>query len=57
MLEWIGTELSGTYGLVYWSDDEDPAVADNFQVISMARGKLRHHADPFLSPINPVIED
>jgi immunity protein 7 of polymorphic toxin system len=56
-LDWIGRELPGSYGVVYWSDDEDPAMRNQFGVIVMTRGKVHHRSDPFLSPQNPVIED
>jgi immunity protein 7 of polymorphic toxin system len=57
VLNWICKELPGSYGLVYWHDDEDPAIGDAFRVIVMARGQLRDHVDQFLSPRNPVVED
>jgi hypothetical protein len=54
LLDLIGRELPGSYGLVYERADEIP---DGFRVRVMARGEITERADPFLSPINPVIED
>ncbi|PNY81769.1 Imm7 family immunity protein [Deinococcus koreensis] len=59
LLEWICREAPGSFGLLYWRDDEGdpPAEANNFQVIVMARGELTTRFDPFLSPTIPTIED
>jgi hypothetical protein len=48
----------GSYGLLYIHDDEDSSGQDNeFQVIVMRRGATATHADGFLSPCIPIIED
>src|SRR5436190_23184370 len=39
VLDWIVAELPGSYGLVYWNDDEANGSSDSFQVIVVARGK------------------
>jgi hypothetical protein len=57
LLHTIAEVLPGSHGLVYWCDDEDMRVANNYQVIVLARGKIHNEADPFLSPMNPKIED
>jgi hypothetical protein len=49
--------LPGSHGLVYWSDDEDPVIADCYKVIVIARGAFYERFDPFLSPKRPTIED
>lgn len=51
--------LPGSWGLVYERADEmqSPAGPNAFQVRVIARGQMSVHNDPFLSPINPVIED
>jgi hypothetical protein len=55
----IGRRLPGSFGLIYERDDEmpDPPGTNAFRVRVMARGKLTERQDPFLSPVNPVIED
>jgi hypothetical protein len=59
VLRHIATELPGSYGLVYWCDDEEPGRDrfDGYRVIVVARGQLHDRFDPFLSPIAPHIED
>ncbi|HXA18391.1 MAG TPA: Imm7 family immunity protein [Thermoanaerobaculia bacterium] len=59
VLAWIADELPGSYGLVYWYDDEVPGRSfyDGYNVIVIARGSLMHRHDPFLSPVAPVVED
>ena len=59
VLEWIAEALPGSYGLVYWSDDEIPgrSIFDGYRVIILARGRLEERCDPFLSPIAPIVED
>jgi hypothetical protein len=59
VLRHIAAELPGSYGLVYWYDDEDPGRDrfDGYRVIVVARGQLQDRYDPFLSPIVPHIED
>jgi hypothetical protein len=59
LLALIGAELTGSWGLIYDRDDEmpDPPGVNAFRARVMARGQLVEQPDPFLSPINPVIED
>jgi hypothetical protein len=59
VLTWIARELPGSYGLVYWYDDETPGRSnyDGYNVVVVARGQLMNRYDPFLSPIAPVVED
>jgi hypothetical protein len=59
VLRHITKKLPGSYGLVYWLDDENPGNAcfDGYRVIVIARGQLLERFDPFLSPTNPTIED
>jgi len=48
----------GSYGVLYVHDDEVAGRSVNaFRVFVAARGQLVEHADPFLSPVDPVIED
>jgi len=58
LFEHIGKIAKGSYGLIYLYDDEDGNGQNNhFQVFSLARGVVKKHVDPFLSPIIPTIED
>jgi hypothetical protein len=59
VLKWIIKEFPGSYGLVYWYDDERPGRAsfDGYNVIVIARGALLHRYDPFISPIAPTVEE
>ena len=43
VLRHIARTLPGSYGLVYWRDDEDPGIDsfDGYRVIVMARGHLQ----------------
>jgi hypothetical protein len=52
----IARRLAGSHGLVYERDDEMPGPYD-YRVKVMARGQITEHPDPFLSPINPTVED
>ncbi|QVQ51784.1 hypothetical protein J4H86_23955 [Spiractinospora alimapuensis] len=56
---WIATWAPGSYGLLYYRDDEaeHPARREEFRVLVMARGEVSERIDPFLSPCVPVIED
>jgi len=58
LLTYVAREAPGSYGLLYWRDDEGKAPAGpwNFQVTVMARGALTTRFDPFLSPTFPVVE-
>jgi hypothetical protein len=57
MLSWICEKLPGSYGHFYWADSDDPAIQNSFQVIVLARGTMSEVADPWLSPLNPAVED
>lgn len=48
----------GSYGIVYYWDDEDTCGKDNeFQVYIMAKGKIVTQNDIYLSPCIPTIEN
>lgn len=59
ILQYLAVHAPGSYGLLYWQDDEDdsPPGNNNFHVRVLARGKIEHRFDPFLSPAVPMIED
>ncbi|MFZ2843235.1 Imm7 family immunity protein [Psychrobacter sp.] len=57
-LNWIAIEAKGSYGLLYFCDDEDKDGLDNqFQVIVLKKGKISFELDKFLSPYNPEVEE
>ena len=45
--------LPGSWGLVYWRDDETPGTDayDGYRVLVLARGAIADRLDPFLSPL------
>lgn len=57
LFEWVGEIASGSYGLLFVRNDEDPLNNNNFIVHVLRRGAMAALADPFLSPCNPAIED
>ena len=59
VLSAIAESLPGSYGLVYWHDDEirDSRSSNRYNVIVVVRGTISDRADPFLSPVSPMLED
>ncbi|WP_406632877.1 Imm7 family immunity protein [Amycolatopsis sp. WGS_07] len=59
LLEYVARRLPGSHGLLYERDDEagDPPWPDGYRVRVMARGEIAVRFDPFLSPVQPVVED
>ena len=60
LLDHICKRFPGSYGLLYDRSDNDPDFPGGpnaFRVRVMARGRLTTRQDPFLSPVQPVIED
>jgi hypothetical protein len=53
----IGEIAPGSYGLLYFRDDEQPGRENEFQVLAMRKGTISEQSDPFLSPCLPMIED
>ncbi|GAM51078.1 hypothetical protein NS07_v2contig00200-0009 [Nocardia seriolae] len=54
----IGKVAPGSYGLLYFRDDEDRGGRNNeFQVLAMRRGEVVEQHDTLLSLCIPVIED
>lgn len=55
----VANRLPGSWGLLYERADDMPVPPGPgaFKVRVLARGKLRSHLDPFLSPCKPNIED
>jgi hypothetical protein len=57
LLEEIASKATGTYGLLYLWDDEDPQHYNSFQVFVIRRGTVIPECDTYLSPCVPTIED
>lgn len=53
----IGEKATGSYGLLYFWDDEDPEFDNEFRVGRLARGKFEILEDRYLSPRIPKLED
>ncbi|MGW4942517.1 Imm7 family immunity protein [Actinoplanes sp. NPDC004185] len=53
----VGALAPGSYGLLYVHDDEDPEHNLEFRVFRLMRGIVTEHADHFLSPVIPTLED
>lgn len=59
LLPWLVKRLPGSYGLLFERSDDMPTPpgAGAFRVRALRRGRVSEHLDPFLSPIQPNIED
>lgn len=59
LFAFVGERAPGSYGLLYiWDDEENGWPGRNaFKVRLLVRGKTFERADPFFSPIAPVVED
>ncbi|MFF2222477.1 Imm7 family immunity protein [Streptomyces globisporus] len=59
LLHHICARFPGSWGLLYERspDMETPPGQGAFRVRVMARGQIHLRLDPFLSPVQPVIED
>lgn len=56
---WIAKNAIGSFGLLYVQDDEDKRGSNsgNFKVWRMKKGIVDELDDPFLSPVNPSVEE
>ncbi|MFI1220986.1 MULTISPECIES: Imm7 family immunity protein [unclassified Streptomyces] len=59
LMHYIAIRFPGSWGLLYErsEDMETPPGQGGFRVRVMARGGIQTRLDPFLSPVQPVIED
>ena len=59
LLERIGRDASGSYGIVHFHDDEAEVFEqrNEFRAIYLRRGVVKELVDLNLSPIVPTIED
>lgn len=53
---WAAENSTGSYGTLYFHDDEDATHHNEFQVLVLKRGKLIKVSDPFLSPYIEEVE-
>jgi hypothetical protein len=56
IFNWAADNSTGSYGMLYFHDDEDEAHHNEFQVYILKRGKLTKMTDSFLSPYVEGIE-
>ncbi|MDO1447341.1 Imm7 family immunity protein [Rhodocytophaga aerolata] len=56
IFEWVAKEGKGSYGMLYFHDEEDDSLHNEFQVYVLKRGKLYKQADKFLSPYFSEVE-
>ena len=57
LFRWIAQVAPGSYGILYFQDDEDEKYENEFRVWRLCRGELTEHDDPLLSPYVPTVED
>jgi len=56
IFSWVAKKSAGSYGLLYFHDDEDSDSFNEFQVYILKRGKLIKAKDMFLSPYQEEVE-
>lgn len=56
LFERVGRRLPHAYGLLYVHDDEQKGHENEFRAWRLALGSLTEHADPFLSPYVPTVQ-
>jgi hypothetical protein len=56
IFKWVAEHSPGSYGILYFHDDEDEARHNEFRVFTLKRGKLIELKDPFLSPYLEEVE-
>ncbi|MDA2808971.1 Imm7 family immunity protein [Nocardiopsis suaedae] len=58
LFERVGSVAPGSYGLLYYHDDEENGEEGNtFHVLAMRRGRLTRESDDHLTPVIPRLED
>lgn len=53
----ISRIATGSYGLLYYLDDEDALYNDKFRVLVSKKGKTEWRKDEYFSPCSKMIED
>jgi hypothetical protein len=56
IFNWAAANSTGSYGMLYFHDDEDEVHHNEFQVFTLKRGKLIKEKDYFLSPYEEEVE-
>lgn len=56
IFKWAAENSTGSYGILYFFNDEDKVCHNEFQVFVLKRGKLIESKDYFLSPYFEEIE-
>lgn len=56
LFKFIGQNAIGSYGLLYFKNDEDAEIFNEFKVWRLAKGELKEFKDMLLSPCDPIIE-
>ena len=56
LFKFIGKNAVGSYGLLYFKNDEDTEAPNTFKVWRLSKGELKEFKDTLLSPCNPTIE-
>jgi len=56
IFKWLGQNAIGSYGLLYYQDDEDKQTVDGFKIYAMKKGKVTEKMDKEFSPRIPTIE-
>ena len=57
LFEYITKIATGSYGLLYYLDDEDNQFGDEFRVLVARKGKCEWKQDVFFSPCSMMLED
>ena len=57
LIKFIADKTEGSYGTLYFRDDEDSNRNNEFTVYAMVRGEITEKEDYILSPCDPVIEE
>jgi hypothetical protein len=57
IFEWVGQNAPGSYGLLYYQNEENNEMTEGFKVYVMKRGRISTKMDKELSPKVPTLED
>ena len=57
LFESISKIATGSYGLLYYLDDEDALYNDEFRVLVSKKGTVEWKRDKYFSPCSKMIED
>lgn len=57
LLKEVGCNAPGSYGILFFKDDENKEYNNEFQIFKLLRGEVKFERDKYLSPCNPLIEE